>query len=82
MRIFLRPKFWSQGTCLGSMRPLSWKRPLIIFSDVVFLNPRDAYGTPMIAKPRVQLKKLKLFRPWCEYICRDVSKKMLKNQAY
>ena len=66
MRNLLRLKFWSHGTRLGSMRPLSWQRPLIIFSDVVFLNHRDAYGTLIIAKPRVQLKKLNLFRPWCE----------------
>ena len=62
----MRQKFWSQGTNLGALGALSQKGPLEIFSNLFFLTLWDVNEGPMIAKPRVELKKLDDFPAQCE----------------
>ena len=66
MRKFLTQKFWSLGTNLGSPGSLSQDCSPEIFSKLDFPHIWGLNECPVVAKPRVELKKLKTFRPGCE----------------
>ena len=65
MRKILRPKFWSQGTPLGSMGPLSLKDPDQRFSKHDFLLIWDPYDFPKLVAWETQVKKLKTTAAQC-----------------
>ena len=56
----LRPKFWSHGTNLGSLEPLSRKAFLKIFSNMVFLGPWGPNEAAMTSIPPSHAKTLDL----------------------
>ena len=65
MTNFLRPKFWSHGTYLGSLRPPSQKGLPIIFSNVIFLHPWDTNKAPVNASSPSHTKTLDHLPTWC-----------------
>ena len=58
MRKFLNPKFWSLGTHLGYLGPLSQKKLDRIFSKLVFLTPTHVNESPGIVVACGQTKNL------------------------
>ena len=65
MRKFLTQNFWSLGTNLGSPGSLSQDCSPEIFSKLDFPHIWGLNECPVVTKPRVELKKLKTFRPGC-----------------
>ena len=59
MRKFLDPNFWSQGTPLGSLGPLSQKAPDQRFSKHDFLLIWDPHDFPKLVAEETQAEKLK-----------------------
>ena len=72
MRKILRPKFWSQGTPLGSMGPLSLKAPDQRFSKHDFLLIWDPYDFPKLAASSALAKKLIGIAAWCDAIATGI----------
>ena len=58
MRKFLRPKFWSHGTNLGSLGPRSQKGLDETFSKEVSLLPSNLNKHPGVVVPLVEPKNL------------------------
>ena len=65
MRKFLRPKFWSHGTHLGSLGPLSWKEGPLGFPQTQFRVTLDPYDLPVLVAWLGDPENPKLFRAWC-----------------
>ena len=65
---FLRPKFWSQGTSLGSLRPLSQGDVLIGFHRLQFLVMWGPYNYPGIGASQAHAKTPKIFPRQCELV--------------
>ena len=66
MRKFLRPKFWSLGTSLGYLGPVSqWDVPLG-FYKLQFLVIWGPYEPSVIVAPLVFAKRLKTVPACCE----------------
>ena len=65
MRRFLRPKFWSHGTHLGSLGPLSWKEGPLGFPQTQFRVTLDPYDLPVLVAWLGDPENPKLFRAWC-----------------
>ena len=66
MRKFLRPKFWSHGTHLGSLWPLSWKEGPLGFPQTQFRVTLDPYDLPVLVAWLGDPENPKLFRAWCD----------------
>ena len=66
MRKFLDPKFWSQGTPLGSLGPLSQKAPDQRFSKHDFLLIWDPHDFPKLGASSALAEKLKVIAAWCD----------------
>ena len=66
MRKFLRPKFWSHGTHLGSLGPLSWKEGPLGFPQTQFRVTLDPYDLPVLVAWLGDPENPKLFRAWCD----------------
>ena len=79
MRKFLTKKFWSLGTNLGSPGSLSQDCSPEIFSKLDFPYIWGLNECPVVAKPRVELKKLKTFRPGCAGICQSIGESQRKG---
>ena len=67
MRKFLRPKFWSHGTHLGSLGPLSWKEGPLGFPQTQFRVTLDPYDLPVLVAWLGDPENPKLLRAWCGY---------------
>ena len=65
MRKFLRPKFWSHGTHLGSLGPLSWKEGPLGFPQTQFRVILDPYDLPVLVAWLGDPENPKLLRAWC-----------------
>ena len=59
-------KFWSNGTPLGSMGPLSLKDPDQRFPKHDFLLIWDPFDFPKLAALSAMAEKLKAIAAWCE----------------
>ena len=84
MRKKLRPKFWSHGTNLGSLGPLSRKAFLKIFSNVVFPGPWGPNKAAMISISPSHAKSLDQIPTWCGVggarpLTQSLSKPMLSH---
>ena len=66
MRKFLRPKFWSHGTHLGSLGPLSWKEGPLGFPQTQFRVTLDPYDLPVLVAWLGDPENPKLLRAWCD----------------
>ena len=63
---FLRQKFWSQGTSLGSLGPLTQRDVLIGFHRLQFLVMWGPYNYPGIGASKAHAKTPKFFPRQCE----------------
>ena len=73
MRKFLRQKFWSLGTYLGYLGPISQEPKDEIFPNYIFLIVWGPYDGPILMACRVGAKKLTALRNLC--VCKtDVQK--------
>ena len=65
MRKFLRQKFWSHGTPLGSLGPLSFEDLGPGFDQCQIPLIWGPYEFPVLVACHVQAKKLKSVASWC-----------------
>ena len=65
MRKFLRSKFWSHGTRLGSLGRLTWKEGPLGFPQTQFRVTLDPYDMPVLVAWLGDPENPKLFRAWC-----------------
>ena len=79
MRKFLRPKFWSHGTHLGSLGPLSWKEGPLGFPQTQFWVILDPYDLPVLVAWLGDPENPKLLRAWCEVAVGTVGKTGFSN---
>ena len=66
MRKILRQKFWSLGTYLGYLGPISQKPKDEIFQNYIFLIVWGPYEGPILVACRVGAKKLTALRNRCD----------------
>ena len=80
MRKFLRQKFWSQGTSLGSLGPLSQGDVLIGFHRLQFLVMWGPYNYPGIGASKAHAKTPKFFPRQCDtYLVVSNKRPTIKN---
>ena len=79
-RKFLRPKFWSLGTPLGYMGPVSQRAIEIGFCQLQFLVIQVPYDYPVLVAPQGQAKNPKPTRSQCDSVNFKVKKGM--SQLY
>ena len=65
MRKFLSPKFWSLGTPLGYLGPVSQADPSEIFSQLHFLVIWTPNDFPELVASETQAENLKTTAAWC-----------------
>ena len=67
MRKIFRPKFWSLGTYLGYLGPVSQADPDERFSQPHFLVVWTPYYYPKLVVSETQAKNPKTIGAWCDY---------------
>ena len=72
MRKFLRQEFWSQGTPLGSLGPLSFEALGPGFDQCQILLIWGPYEYLDLVALQVQAEILKTIRSWCDSNCADL----------
>ena len=65
MRKFLGPKFWSLGSNLGYLGPVSQQDIIIGFSQLQFLVILDPYDCSVLVALQTHAKNPKRAAAWC-----------------
>ena len=68
MRKFVTKFFWSHGSVLGYLGPVSQQDPPLGFSRFQFLVIWGPNELPVLVASQTQAKKLKSIPAWCEYV--------------